>query len=301
MWWRKRDKTIRRTGVFCSAAGLGSATVRRGPDGRACVESCVFVESAAGDPRAALQGMFETAAQRRGRFSAVLANGSYHLVQTDAPEVAENELRAAIRWRLTDLVPFPLADAVVDVFDVPARARRGAAPSVYVVATQRSVVEDHALTMQRFGERYDVLDVPELCLRNLAALLPDADQGLAIVHIELQHAHIVVLRQGVIYLARQVELTGADAQQNTEAIVLELQRSLDYFESHHDQRPVRRTLVSVVGEALSQSELIAAIGANAGPLDISDQLDRDPGTDAQTIHRNLLAIGAALRLDQHLP
>lgn len=298
MFWRKRDKTIRRTGVFCSAAGLATATVRRDADGKASVESCVFNESGATDPRAALTRMFDGNANRRGRFSAVLANGSYHLLLTDAPEVADDELRAAIRWKLADLVPFPVADAVVDVFDVPARARRGTSSSVYVVATQKSVVQDHAHVMERFGERYDVLDVPEMCLRNLAALLPDGDQGLAMVHVEQQHAHIVVLRQGTIYLARQIELTAMDREQNTDAVVLELQRSLDYFESHHDQRPVKRTLVSAVSDAVSADELITAIGPRAEALDIVGHLALDPGTEPAAIDRNLLALGAALRVEQ---
>jgi MSHA biogenesis protein MshI len=298
VFWRKRDKTIRRTGVFCSSAGLATATVRREPDGKAAVESCVFNESGATDPRAALTRMFDGNANRRGRFSAVLANGSYHLLLTDAPEVADDELRAAIRWKLADLVPFPIADAVVDVFDVPARARRGTSPSVYVIATQKSVVQEHEQIMERFGDRYDVLDAPEMCLRNLAALLPDADQGLAMVHVEQQHAHIVVLRQGTIYLARQVELTAMDREQNTDAVVLELQRSLDYFESHHDQRPVKRTLVSACGDAVSADGLISAIGPRAEALDIVSHLALDPGTEADVTHRNLLALGAALRVDQ---
>lgn len=297
MFWRKRDKTIRRTGVFCSSAGLATATVRREPDGKAAVESCAFNDSAAADPRAALARMFDAPAHKRGRFSAVLANGSYHLLLTDAPEVAEDELRAAIRWKLADLVPFPIAEAVVDVFDVPARARRGTSASVYVVATQKSVVAEHEHVMERFGERYDVLDVPEMCLRNLAALLPDGDQGLAMVHVEQQHAHIVVLRQGTIYLARQVELTSTDREQNTDAVVLELQRSLDYFESHHDQRPVKRTLVSAVGAAVSATDLITAIGPRAEALDIVSHLALDPGTESAAIDRNLLALGAALRME----
>jgi MSHA biogenesis protein MshI len=143
-----------------------------------------------------------------------------------------------------------------------------------------------------------VLDAPEMCLRNLAALLPDGDQGLAMVHVEQQHAHIVVLRQGTIYLARQVELTAMDREQNTDAVVLELQRSLDYFESHHDQRPVKRTLVSAFGDAVSADDLITAIGPRAEALDIVSHLALDPGTEAAGIHRNLLALGAALRVDQ---
>ena len=43
--------------------------------------------------------------------------GSYALLLVEAPDVPATELRAAIRWRVKDLIDFHIDDAVIDVFD----------------------------------------------------------------------------------------------------------------------------------------------------------------------------------------
>ena len=45
--------------------------------------------------------------------------GAYSLLFVEAPDVPSSELRAAIRWRVKDLIDFHIDDAVIDVFDVP--------------------------------------------------------------------------------------------------------------------------------------------------------------------------------------
>lgn len=301
MFWRKRAKAIRRTGVVHTAAGVATATVRRESTGAAVLESCHWQSVDEGLPAAqALEQLADASRLRRGRFSAVLANGSYQLLLIEPPEVPDSELRAAIRWKLPELVPFPITEAVIDVFDIPARSRRGAARSVYVVAAPNQAVVEHARLMERFRDRYDVLDLPEMCLRNVAALLPEYEQGLALIHVEDRFAHIVVMRGDAIYLARCSELASDDAG-SAEAISLELQRSLDYFESHHDQRPVPRVFVSVVGSQELADSLVTQIGPRAAMLRLEDVLARDPEVDAAVVARNVIAIGAALRLDAEVP
>ena len=57
--------------------------------------------------------------------SSLLAIGDYQLLMVEAPEVPPAELRAAIRWRIRDLIDFHIDDAVLDVFDVPPSGARG--------------------------------------------------------------------------------------------------------------------------------------------------------------------------------
>jgi MSHA biogenesis protein MshI len=59
----------------------------------------------------------------RAPLSAVVDSGSYQLVQLEAPNVEPQEWRAAIRWRLRDVIDFPLEEATVDVFEIPEPAR----------------------------------------------------------------------------------------------------------------------------------------------------------------------------------
>ncbi len=49
------------------------------------------------------------------------------------PAACDNELRAAVRWRIKDLIDFHIDDAVIDVFEMPAHARGGPNRMMYAV------------------------------------------------------------------------------------------------------------------------------------------------------------------------
>ena len=53
----------------------------------------------------------------RTAVSGILSSADYQLVTVEAPEVPAHELRAAVRWKLRDIVNFPVSEAVVDVFE----------------------------------------------------------------------------------------------------------------------------------------------------------------------------------------
>ena len=83
-------------------------------------------------------------------------------------------------------------------------------------------------------------------------------------------------------------------------VALELQRSLDYYESHYDQPPIGEVLIAPAGpraEALA-SALAQETGLRARALELADLVDvrtppaEPPGSTA------LLAIGAALRVER---
>ena len=92
--------------------------------------------------------------------STVLRSGDYQLALVEAPDVPPAELRAAMRWRLKDTIDFPVEQAVIDVFDVPAQSRGGQGRMMYAVAAHRSAVERSAAALQSIPT-FDVVDVPE--------------------------------------------------------------------------------------------------------------------------------------------
>jgi hypothetical protein len=71
------------------------------------------------------------------------------------------------------------------------------------------------------------------------------------------YAQLVTTRQGVLYLTRRIDIARrfeprAQARSETEldagALALELQRSLDYYESHYDQTPIGDLVIAPGGE-----------------------------------------------------
>jgi len=53
-----------------------------------------------------------------------------NLVMLEKPDVADNELRQAVRWRIKDSLPFDVDNAIVDVFEIPGQKERGRTPLV---------------------------------------------------------------------------------------------------------------------------------------------------------------------------
>jgi MSHA biogenesis protein MshI len=222
------------------------------------------------------------------------------LVQVESPDVLPAELKAAVRWRLKDAIDFPVEDAVVDVFDMPAPARLTGARMMYAVAAKPQAIARRVAALTGAAKRFDVIDIPELALRNLAALLPEAAGGLIFLWLQGDSAQLLVIKQTTLYLTRHVQFAGhhADAggPPNVDAITLEVQRSMDYFESHYDQAPLRHLIIAPPDEYSSRfaQALAAETVMRIESIELSRALELAPGVLPED-RRSLLAIGAALR------
>jgi MSHA biogenesis protein MshI len=301
-----------RIGLALGAQQIAVAVTRR--DGAGPVlERCELLplNPAAGLDAAALA--IQAAALPRIPASAVLLADEYQLALVEAPEVPPAELRAAMRWRLKDTIDFKVEEAVIDVFDVPEQNRGSHGRMMYAVAARRSAVDRYAGALAGMSG-FDVIDVPELCLRNLAALLPAAAAGVALLHLGETRASIVLVRGRTFYLSRQMDLArGAGAQRtgpagakterepstriDASAVVLELQRSLDYYERHFDQPPITRIALSPTGPratALAE-ELGRETGFEVMTLDLNTLLPCSAAIGPESQAACLLAVGAALR------
>lgn len=311
MWqgFRKVVAKGGRCGLTVDEARIAFAHVQRRADG------VLHLSTAAVDRRANDTNWPHRLGQQAGgiglgntRLTSVLPNGSYQLVLVQLPDVPANEVKSAIRWQIKDLLDFPVDEAVVELFDMPELSTKKDQSMAYAVATRRHNVQEHIELLHDAGLSLDVIDIPELCTRNIATLLPQDADGVAFLHFAENHGTLTVTRQGVLYLIRQIEkgLAAMDAAAGDDfgraelvsKIVLETQRSLDYYESHFDYRPV--------------TELVLAPGSNIGGL--ADSLHEELGLTISSLDLNgmfetkttmstdeqsdcLLAIGAALRTE----
>lgn len=117
----------------------------------------------------------------RGRPAAtlitVLPLHASQLLQVEAPAVPPEELRAAARWRIKDLVEGALDDYTIDVMPVGQGPARGA-KSLFVVAARNAVVRRTTAWAQAADLPLAVVDVAETTQRNLQAAAARAE-GLA--------------------------------------------------------------------------------------------------------------------------
>ena len=174
----------------------------------------------------------------------MLDANEYSLLLTEAPDVPPDELRAAIRWRIKDLIDFHINDATLDVFDLPGEKAAGRARSMYAVAARSSAIQKRADMMSAAGINLDVIDIPEMAQRNLAALLPEDAKGVVLLSFTSGGGLITISKQSEIYLSRNIDIgldmmaSFQDTNELFDRIALEVQRSLDYYDSHFRQAPI---------------------------------------------------------------
>jgi MSHA biogenesis protein MshI len=243
--FKKRESEGDRAGVVLGRSEFAIALVRRRTGGKPLVTHC----SAYHPDNDRLEADLLAAAQKlqlgRIALSAVADCEDYQLVQVEAPEVLPAELRAAVRWRLRDVISFHIDDAVIDVFEIPDQSRRSQGKMMFAVAARSSAIQRLGASIAPTSTRFDVIDIPELCLRNVAALLPQDQRGVAFLVLHEHHAQLLLTRQGVLYLTRRVELQRSETISfgddpaspavDAGALALELQRSLDYYDSHFER------------------------------------------------------------------
>lgn len=225
-------------------------------------------------------------------------------MQVEAPDVDPSELRAAIRWRIKDLIDYHIDDAVVDVFEVPDPQGRGGARMMFAVAARLRFVQEVVDTIEASGLRPQAVDVAELALRNLAARVPEQAGGVALIALGERRGLITVCQGDSLYLARNLEFGSRelldDGELRYESLVLELQRSLDYYESQLAGIPASRILVAPMSgprEALVEY-LNRQMGAAAYGLDLEQILELEAPVPAAVQTSGLYAVGAALRREQ---
>jgi MSHA biogenesis protein MshI len=246
----------------------------------------------------------------RHRCVVLLQRAQYQMVTLDAPDVPREEWRAAVRWKLKDMVEFAVETAGVDVLEVPPQASTRRQPSLIAVAAPAEALRPLVEAGEEAGVHWQALDVPETALRNLSALFATPGRSHALLHLGESHGTLVITTGGELLLSRQIDVTEAQIADDNEAMRqiafdragLELQRTLDGFERVFTQTSLEKLQVLPgpgVGAFCDYArELVYVPVAEADPAEVLD-LSALPALQQQpeALHRYLLAIGAALRTD----
>jgi MSHA biogenesis protein MshI len=298
-----------RIGVLPGANQTALAVVRVRKDGRPLLKHCASHFIAAGGDESPFAALARDRALARAAISGVVSTEDYQLVQVEAPEVLPAELRAAVRWRLRDLIGFDIEDAVVDVFDIPEPPRRAQNRMMFAVAARSSAVQRVAGAIAPHARGLDIIDIPELCQRNLSSLLVQDKKGVALLTLAETFAQLVLTRDGVLYLTRRIDFTHSSPQVHGEVagldmdvstLALELQRSLDYYESNYDQSAITSLVIAPGDERAAR---LAAALRNEMSLqielfDVASLFEVQAGVTVENDWSCLMALGAALRAER---
>lgn len=299
-WWQKQPRGEGLVALAPSADGQTRlAAVSRARGGAPRVGFLGAIER--GNARG-LRQLAERHALRHFPVSALLAEGDYQLLLVEAPDVRPEELRAAVRWRIKDLLDFHLDDAVIDVFEIPDQRHANRNRMMYAVAARTRTVSESVQLAEDAGLPVAVVDIPEMALRNLAALLPEESQGLALVHLEAGSGIVTVSRGGTLYLARRFDRGLRDfddgrATSHAEAVLLEVQRSLDYYDSHFSHGPVAAVALTPPAANTVLADYLPARLDVAVLTPVLQELVEFAQPPVRWDPADVLALGAALRTE----
>jgi MSHA biogenesis protein MshI len=314
---RQESRPQNQLGLALLPAGLSLASVQRAPGTTPRLMRCEFYPmSRQADPGLTLRTVvLQAGIERAASFRLVLNPDEYQLHLVESPDVPDSELREAVRWRIRDLIDFPVDEAAIDVFDMPQQAGTGreTGKMMCVVVARNPVIAQKAAMVNRSGGELDVIDITDLALRNVLALTPADATGAALLYVEPAYSLILITGESTLYLSRRIwiganELAGiagrdpqsAEFRRVADALAMELLRSLEYYEGHFSRPAVESLYVAPPGaaEAALQSHLSQAIGVEVQTLDLNRLLETSEALSDEQQARSLLAIGAALRYER---
>jgi len=239
----------------------------------------------------------------------VLSPFDYRMLQTVAPEVPEQELRDALRWRVQEMIDFPAGEAAIEYYRLPSPRQAGEGTTLAVLVCRSDLIRAHSELCEGAGLNLGIIDIPELALRNLGARLPECRRGVALLSLQEERGTLQLQKGEEIYISRGLSFgsglfegalagtAAGDEDAAMERLALEVQRSLDYYESFFGQSPVAGLVVTPIAAGTQQlvDGLNRSLAVIARAMDLGALVSWHERLDDATQQKCLTAVGAALR------
>lgn len=296
---RKRSKAAGRAGLAFNEAGLAIAHYderRELPLRSHQVDQCSY------DTPEQAKAVVEQLGISGCLTTWVLSPKDYSLLLVEAPDVSDAEMAEALRWKVKDMVSFEVADTVIDYFAVPEDAYRGRSKMLYVAVLEAETSTRVQSFVKAAGLSLDRIEIPELALLRIKALEGET-LATAVLGVQSPNSLINLVCDDQLYLSRQVDtpadLISPDAEDietRASSIVLDLQRSLDYYESQIGKPPCLRLLICPLqpGETPLLSQLRYNLAVELVQLDLGEHLQCEPALYPALQSQAMLAIAAVL-------
>ncbi len=169
----------------------------------------------------------------------LVASDDCDVYQVERPEVEDEELLPAVTWKIKDLINYDVAHAVVDSYPMP-KSNKNNPLQVGVVAAREAVIQSYVESMRACAVELVALDVHELVRSNLELIRASAGRSLVLLTLSERSGLLGIYHDTDLYVSRDFKIGLEDLEGVTDddqgpfdSLLLEIQRSLDYFESYY--------------------------------------------------------------------
>jgi len=195
-WPFKKINQKQWLGINLSA--LAPSAVMFGPVGMtACIN---FTQEEGID---ALESWLKTNAQQDMPVVLVLDTEDYELLLAEAPNVPDDELSAAIEFRIGDLLSQPVEETAIQTMRLPEDAYRGRMSMTHVVAVANEKIKHWVAWAEGLKLRVETITVPEMSLLNVLSVNA-ISQGIALLELGPKKGSLRLYQDGALYLTRHV-------------------------------------------------------------------------------------------------
>ncbi|MGQ8366077.1 biogenesis protein MshI [Glaciecola sp. 1036] len=191
----------------------------------------------------------------------------YRVMQIDRPDVADEDLFAAIRWPLQEIAGTN-HELVYDYADLPVQV--SGQNKLLVVALAKTEIEKLSEAIFKAELNLQSVSVEEFATTQLAP--PSKDAVITLVQEHGEEVVLNIVKENKLYFSRQLkgfENIGSFSESELdmgiiESLCVQIQRSMDFFESQLRQAPVKRVLLKLdtVHTEFLANKISAAMGVS---------------------------------------
>lgn len=230
----------------------------------------------------------------------VLGFSRCQLLQIENPNVPAEELKQAVSWKVKDLIDYPVEDATIEVVHIPhdpANTKRQ--QYVFAAVANNQQLAEVSNQLLDANVNLQAIDARVFAQRNIASLLEEENRGLAMLSFNSAGGLLTFTAGGELCHARRIDVDGERNQTAFETMILELQRSLDHFDSQFPYITINKLMLAPFELRDTFCEhLQGYINLPVATFELSDIFDFAPGVEIGSLGRQaslLPVLGAALR------
>lgn len=167
----------------------------------------------------------------------VLDHSAYQLMASDDLPLKPEEFQSAIRLKIKKLISFPVEEAIIDHFSIPVN-KYNHPKKIMLVITKKSYLEPLCEQIQKSGLILSTIDIPELSFKNMIDCVSSEEDSYLFFYLEDKKYYLIITYGKKIYFTRLLDSNinnqnsgDKDINQFADQLSLEVQRSLEYFQT----------------------------------------------------------------------